>query len=196
MPAVHSHRVHSERFSSENYSRRGCASMTFYTLAMSSQSTREWGLKKKISKIRGDSQARHETLRLGRHRLLKKWKIMRRDTSAWSYTRASETRRVFPSTFLLLPCLEFSRWECTASIKSSSTDCNESNKPPLMPPAYIGSKKSLVKFEFGVSKNKLFQFFSHFLLYWKVYFFTLSHGFLKPITYYLSESKRNSNWTD
>ncbi len=60
MPAVHSRRVRFARFSSESYSRQGCASVTFYALTVSSQSTRECGFLKKQSKIRGDSQARHE----------------------------------------------------------------------------------------------------------------------------------------
>ncbi len=64
-----------------------------------------------------DSQARHETLWLGHHGPLKKRELTRRDTSTRGYTRASEARRVFPSTFLLSRCLEFSHWECTAGIK-------------------------------------------------------------------------------
>ncbi len=102
MPDVHSRRVCFARFSSESYSRRGCASMTFYMLAVSFQFTQECGLKKKKqSKIRGDSQAKHETLWLGHHGSLKKWELTRRDTNARGYTRASETRRMFPSIFSL-----------------------------------------------------------------------------------------------
>ncbi len=124
MPAVHSRRVCLARFSSESYSRWGCASVTLYTLTVSSQSTLECRLKKKkLSKIRGNSQARHETLWLGRHRgSLKKQDLTRRDTSVEArherqgYTRASEVSWVFPSTFSFSPCLGFSRWECTAGI--------------------------------------------------------------------------------
>ncbi len=36
MPAVHSHQVRSVRFSIESYLRQGCASVTFYDLAVSS----------------------------------------------------------------------------------------------------------------------------------------------------------------
>ncbi len=73
----------------------------------------------------------------------------------------------------------FSPWP-KGSVKSWHTDFNESNKPTLKSLAHIGSEKLLVKL--GVPKNKLFHFFSHFSLYWKVYFFTLSHGFPKRIT--------------
>ncbi len=75
----------------------------------------------------------------------------------------------------------FSPW-AMSSVKSSSTDYNESNKPNkpnLKSLAHIGSGKSLV--ELGVPKNETF-FFSHFSLCWKFYFFALSHGFLKRLT--------------
>ncbi len=45
------------------------------------------------------------------------------------------------------------------SVKLSSTDYNEPNKPNLKSLAHIGSEKSLV--ELGVPKNKLFHFFPH-----------------------------------
>ncbi len=67
------------------------------------------------------------------------------------------------------------------SAKLWSTDHNEWSKPTLKSLAHIGSEKSLVKL--GVPKNEFFHFSSHFLLYWKVFFFTLSHGFLKRIAY-------------
>ncbi len=62
------------------------------------------------------SQARHETLWLAHHGPLKKRELTKRDTSAQGYTRASEVRRVFPSTFSLSRCLGFSQCECTADI--------------------------------------------------------------------------------
>ncbi len=115
MPAVHSCWVCLARFSSESHLRRGCASVTVYTLAVSSHSTWECGLKKKH--IKNQRRQPGETLWLGHHRLLKKWELTMRDTSARGYTRASEVRRVFPSTFLLSPCLGFSLRECTAGIR-------------------------------------------------------------------------------
>ncbi len=66
-------------------------------------------IEKNLSKIRDDSQARHETLWLRHHRLLKKQELTRWDTSACGYMRTSEVRRVLPSPFSLLPCLGFSR---------------------------------------------------------------------------------------
>ncbi len=73
----------------------------------------------------------------------------------------------------------FSPW-AMGSVKSSSTDNNESNKPNPKSLAQTVSEKLLV--ELRVPKNELFHLFSHFSLYWKVYFFNLSHGFLKRIT--------------
>ncbi len=64
-----------------------------------------------------------------------------------------------------------------SSVKSSSTDYNESNKPNSKSLDHIRSEKSFVKL--GVPKNELFHFFLHFSFYWKVYFFTLNNGFLK-----------------
>ncbi len=49
------------------------------------------------------------------------------------------------------------------------------------PELIIGSKKSLVELE--VPKNELLHFFTFFALL-KSFFFTLSYGFLKRITYY------------
>ncbi len=43
------------------------------------------------------------------------------------------------------------------SVKSSSTDNNESKKPNLKSLAYIGSQKSLI--ELAVAKNELFHIF-------------------------------------
>ncbi len=83
------------------------------------------------------------------------------------------------SHFLLYWKVYFSPW-AMGSVKSSSTDYNELKKPNPNSLRYIGSKKSLI--EIAVPKNELFQFFLHFSLYWKVYFFTLSHGFLKRVT--------------
>ncbi len=74
----------------------------------------------------------------------------------------------------------FSPW-VIGSVKSSSTNNNEPNKPNPKSLAHVGSEKLLV--ELGVPKNELFHFFSHFSLYWKLYFFTLGHGFVKVITY-------------
>ncbi len=77
---LYTRRVHSVRLS-ESYTRRDCASATLYTFAISFWF---WCV------TRGDSQARHETLWLGHHGPLKKQELMRRDTSARGYTRASE----------------------------------------------------------------------------------------------------------
>ncbi len=82
-------------------------------------------------------------------------------------------------TFSLDWKVYFLPW-ATGSVKSSSTDYNKSNKPNPKSPAHIGSEKSLV--ELRVPKKWAFSLFSHFLLYWKVYFFTLNHDFLKRIT--------------
>ncbi len=76
--------------SGESYLRRGCARVTFYALAVSSQFTRECRLKKKLSKIRCDSQARHEILWLGHHGPLKEREPTRRDMSTHGYTRTFE----------------------------------------------------------------------------------------------------------
>ncbi len=85
--------------------------------------------------------------------------------------------------FLLCWKVYFSSW-ATGSVKSSHIDYNESNKTNPKSWAYIKSKKSLV--ELRVPKNNIFLFFfPHFLLYWKFYFFTLSRGFLKRITFVL-----------
>ncbi len=77
----------------------------------------------------GDSQARHETLWLGHQGPLKKRELMRRDTSAQGYTRASEARRVFPSTFSLLRCLGLTRRECTAHVKKMTRIRTKIKKP-------------------------------------------------------------------
>ncbi len=58
-------------------------------------------------------------------------------------------------TFLVLK-VYFSPW-AMGSVKSSSTDYNESNKSNPKSLAHIGSEKSLVLP--GVSKNELFHFF-------------------------------------
>ncbi len=62
MLAVHSHQMRLARFSSESCSRRGCTSITSYTLAVSPQSTQKCGLKKKLLKIKGESLMRYKTL--------------------------------------------------------------------------------------------------------------------------------------
>ncbi len=54
MLAVHSHRARSVKFSSVSYSRRGCASVTLYTLAVSSQSTREKNYQKSEATVGRD----------------------------------------------------------------------------------------------------------------------------------------------
>ncbi len=84
------------------------ASVTLYTFAESSQFWRA---------IRGDSQAKHETLWLVHHGPLKKRDLNEVRHEHRSYTRGSKTRRVFPSTFSLSPSLGFPRRECTAGIK-------------------------------------------------------------------------------
>ncbi len=119
MPAVHSHRLWSARFSSESYSRRSCASMTFSTLTVSSQSTQECGMKKKPIKLEATAR----------------W-----DTSARGYMRASEVRWVFPSTFSLSPCHGFSQRECPAGIKvyphyavrQNATHCSFATRQKLL----------------------------------------------------------------
>ncbi len=108
MPGVHSRPVRSLRFSSESYTRWDCAGGTLYTLAVSS-----WF----CCVTRGDSQARYETFWLGHCGLVKKRELMRRDTSARGYKRASKARWVFPSTFSPPCCLRFSRQKCTDSTK-------------------------------------------------------------------------------
>ncbi len=107
MPAVHSRRVHLARISGESCPRRDWASATLYTLANISQFWRA---------TQGDSQARHETLWLVHHRLLKKWDLNEVRHEHSGYMRGSKVRRVFPSTFSLSPCLVFLRRECTARI--------------------------------------------------------------------------------
>ncbi len=67
-------------------------SVTLYTLAESFQF---W------CATRGDSQARHETLWLVHHRLLKKRDLNEMRHECRGYTRGSKARRVFPSTFSL-----------------------------------------------------------------------------------------------
>ncbi len=62
-----------------------------------------------------------------------------------------------------------------------SAESSKSNRPNPNPLTCIGSNKSFV--ELGSSKKRALLLFSHFSLYWKVYSFTLNHGFLKPITY-------------
>ncbi len=64
----------------------------------------------------GNSQTTHETLWLVHHEPLKKWDLNEARHGHRGYTRGSKVRRVFPSTFSLLPCLGFSQWECTAGI--------------------------------------------------------------------------------
>ncbi len=49
-------------------------------------------------------------------RTTKKRELIRQNSSARGYTRASKARWVLPSTFSLSPCLRFSRRECTAGI--------------------------------------------------------------------------------
>ncbi len=94
------------RDSRARVSRDEIASATLFTLAPSSWF---WHM------TRGDSQAmRHETLWVRYHGPLKKRELTRRDTSAQGYTRVSEVRWVFPSTFSLLRYLGFSRRECIA----------------------------------------------------------------------------------
>ncbi len=67
---------------------------------------------------------------------------------------------LFPfSHFSLYWKVYFSLWAID-SVKSSSTDYNESNKPNPKSLAHIGSKKSFV--ELGVSKNERFHFFHIF----------------------------------
>ncbi len=56
--------------------------------------------------------------------------------------------------------MSFYTFSYFGSVKSSSTDYNESNKPNLKFLAHIGSKKSLV--ELCVSKNELSDFFHIF----------------------------------
>ncbi len=70
------------------------------------------------------------------------------------------------------------------SVKSLNTDYNESNKP--------NSKSLEIICQTWSSKKWTFSLFSHFSLYWKVNFFTPSHGFLKiSITY----EKKTVFWT-
>ncbi len=83
-------------------------SATLYTLAVNSWF---WCV------TQYDSKAWHKTLWLRRHGSLKKRDLTKQDTSARDYTRASETRRKFPSTFLLLRCLGFAQRERTTGIK-------------------------------------------------------------------------------
>ncbi len=64
----------------------------------------------------GGSQTRHETLWLVHHGPLKKRDPNEARHERQGYTRGSKARRVFPSTFSLLPCLRFPRQECTADI--------------------------------------------------------------------------------
>ncbi len=85
-------------------------SVTLYTLAKSSQF---W------CATRGDSQARHDTHWLVHQGPLKKRDLNKARHERRGYTRGSEVRRVFPSTFSLLPCLGFPRWECTASVRET-----------------------------------------------------------------------------
>ncbi len=107
MPVVHSCRVHLATVSGKSCPRRDWASATLYTLAESSQF---W------CATRYDSQVRHETLWIVHHRLLKEWDLNEVRHERRGYTRGSKARRVFPSTFSFLPCLGFSRRECTAGI--------------------------------------------------------------------------------
>ncbi len=86
-----------------------------YTLAESSQF---W------CATRGDSQARHETLWLVHHRPLKKRDLNEARHKHRGYTRGSKARRVFPSTFLLSPCIGFPRRACTADIKYHDKSSN------------------------------------------------------------------------
>ncbi len=65
---------------------------------------------------RGDSRARHETLWLVHHGLLKKQDLNEARHERWGYMRGSKARRVFPSIFSLPPCLGFPQRECTPGI--------------------------------------------------------------------------------
>ncbi len=66
------------------------------------------------------------------------------------------------------------------SVKSSSTDYNESNKPKWKSLAHIGSEKSLV--ELSVPKNRFSLFFTFFTLLNSLLFYP-KLCFLKHITY-------------
>ncbi len=74
----------------------------------------------------GSNQARHETLWLVHHRLLKKRDPNEARHKCRGYTRGSKARQVFPSTLSFSPCLGFPWWECTAGIMKNVT--NKTNK--------------------------------------------------------------------
>ncbi len=89
MPAVHSRQVRSVRFSSESYSRRGCASVTLYTLVVCSQFTRECRLKQNYQK--SETTAKWDT-RLFDLGIVDRWK-----SESWrGETLAPETIREHP----------------------------------------------------------------------------------------------------
>ncbi len=66
---------------------------------------------------RGSSQARHETIWLVHHGLLKKWDLNEARHECQGFTRGSKARWVFPSTLSLSTYLGFPRRDCTAGIR-------------------------------------------------------------------------------
>ncbi len=106
MPAVYSCRAHLARVARDENGR-----MQLYTIVKSSQFwCATWG----------DSQVRHETLWLMHHGLLKKRDFNEARHECWDYTSGSKARRVFLSTFSLLPRFGFPRRECTAGMTPST----------------------------------------------------------------------------
>ncbi len=97
------------------------------------------------------------------------------EIACWTWSSKKWVSSFFPFYWKVY----FSPW-AMGWVKSSSTHYNEWNKPNWKSVTYIGSKKSLV--ELGVPKSDLFHFFSHFSFYWKIYFSTLSYGFLRRMT--------------
>ncbi len=110
MTTIHSRQVHLARVSGESCPRRDWASATLYTLAESPQFFRA---------TQDDSHARHETLWLVHHGLLKMRDLNEARHERWGYTRGSKARRVFQCTISLSPCLGFPQWECTAGIRGN-----------------------------------------------------------------------------
>ncbi len=61
--------------------------------------------------------AKHKTFWLVHHRPLKKRDLNEARHECQGYTRGSKARRMFPSTFLLSPCLSFPLRECTVDMR-------------------------------------------------------------------------------
>ncbi len=114
MPAVHSRRVHLASFLSKSYMRRGCASVIVHSCRKLSI---HLGMQIEKKTIKNQKWQPGETWDpLTRTlRTAKKRELTRQDTSTRSYTRASEARQMFPSTFSLSHCIGLSQRECTAS---------------------------------------------------------------------------------